>query len=405
MTQDKYVFINSSGQIVRYISWNCEKAFIVQDKKSGRIELISSTDELGSEFELVMEVTKKQVQKEEVLIQSRLRLVFLKVEKAVIPTVLAPEEDNSRFKMILHRTALAHFVALLIVLLIGYFYDGFSEKSEVIVTVAKQNRTEKITKKLTIVKKEKIDKKVKVSKSRKKITKVAAKPIKSIKSKKVKSRGTSVSKSVDTGVLGALSGLHAGINNTSLKLGSVDGRKTKGIGTGRSGSHNRVSFGKGLVASQPGSGSEIGAIESYKTRGQGGGEGGYGKIAIGGSGKIYSAPLREEAFIDGGLDRSQIDAVVKRNIGQITYCYEKGLQKDPNLSGRVAVYFIIASSGSVSKAKIQDSSLKSKPVESCIIAKLMNWKFPKPLGQVSVQVTYPFSLRRLGVNNISQRSL
>ena len=44
----------------------------------------------------------------------------------------------------------------------------------------------------------------------------------------------------------------------------------------------------------------------------------------------------------------------------------------------MTVKFVIAKDGSVSKASVQESSLNSKTVESCIVGRLKRFTFPKP---------------------------
>jgi TonB family protein len=94
----------------------------------------------------------------------------------------------------------------------------------------------------------------------------------------------------------------------------------------------------------------------------------------------------------------QVEEVILRNMGQITYCYEKGLQIEPDLKGRVAVNFVIGSSGQVSTARVQHSSVDSSKLEGCIVGRLKGFKFPRPVAGVNVQVQYPFSFRRVSAN-------
>ena len=101
-----------------------------------------------------------------------------------------------------------------------------------------------------------------------------------------------------------------------------------------------------------GTGGRAKGAGGYETRGKGGGKPGYGKMSLAGSSGAYFQPLAEEALIQGGLDRDQINAVINRHRGQIIYCYEKGLQVKPKLAGRVNVKFVIARNGRVSTAKV-----------------------------------------------------
>jgi hypothetical protein len=95
-------------------------------------------------------------------------------------------------------------------------------------------------------------------------------------------------------------------------------------------------------------------------------------------------------IILGALDKSLIDKVIKRNQSKISYCYQKELQVDPSLSGKIIVKFVIAANGSVSKASIKSSTMGSADVESCITDKFKTFQFPEPKGGGIVIVSYPF---------------
>ena len=97
-----------------------------------------------------------------------------------------------------------------------------------------------------------------------------------------------------------------------------------------------------------------------------------------------------QPLILGGLDRSLIDAVIRKNLSQIRYCYQRALSRQPNIEGKVVVKFVIARDGSVSKSTIKSSSLGSQAVESCIVGRFRRFQFPKPSGGIVI-VSYPFS--------------
>jgi hypothetical protein len=98
----------------------------------------------------------------------------------------------------------------------------------------------------------------------------------------------------------------------------------------------------------------------------------------------------EGGIVIGALDRSLIDAVVKRNMSQIKYCYQRELAKSPSLAGKVTVKFTIAGDGSVSSAITKSSTLGSPAVESCINGRFLRMSFPEPMGNGLVIVSYPF---------------
>ncbi len=146
---------------------------------------------------------------------------------------------------------------------------------------------------------------------------------------------------------------------------------------------------KGLGAGGGGKSVGIGQLKGYSTGG-GMGAGDYGLSPS--KGREIKIPESEEVVILGGLDPDVIAAIIRRYLPQIQHCYEQQLALNPKLKGKVAVSFTIAGNGRVKKAKIIESSLKSKATESCIVKKVLKWKFPKPRGGGTVGVKYPFLL-------------
>lgn len=152
-----------------------------------------------------------------------------------------------------------------------------------------------------------------------------------------------------------------------------------------------------MIAGNPGPGSNAAGAGGYGTKGVGGGgRAGYGKLAMVGGSNGYFQPLESEAQVTGGLDQDQIAEVIRRHMGEIVNCYEQGLQRQAKLAGRVNTKFVIGGNGSVTSAQINHSSLKNASVESCVVSRLRSWKFPRPVNNVDVRVSYPFAFRRVG---------
>ncbi len=109
-----------------------------------------------------------------------------------------------------------------------------------------------------------------------------------------------------------------------------------------------------------------------------------------------SAPAQHASTGGASLDRSLIDAVIKRNMNQILQCYRtelnyrRELKQKPDLAGKVTVRFVIANDGTVSSATTKASTLGSLAVESCLNERMKHYLFPSPSGRGSVIVTYPF---------------
>lgn len=97
--------------------------------------------------------------------------------------------------------------------------------------------------------------------------------------------------------------------------------------------------------------------------------------------------------IDGskGLEAEEILKVIRENLGQIKCCYESFLQINPDSSGRIKVLFIVNLDGSVKNVSTKENTVsQSKIMENCISKRMLEWKFPKPRGNIPVTVTYPF---------------
>ncbi|MDP6934843.1 MAG: AgmX/PglI C-terminal domain-containing protein, partial [Myxococcota bacterium] len=195
----------------------------------------------------------------------------------------------------------------------------------------------------------------------------------------------------NAGVLGALrdgaeldgvfgsSGLDA---NLTGGIGGLIGAKGVQMGAGGLGSRGSGLGGGGTASGLGGLGTK-GRGSGSSGYGQGGGQ--FGSKGEGGIGSIGGDPI-----ILGALDKSLIDAVIKRHMNQIRYCYQRELTKNPSLGGKVKIRFVIAKDGTVSKASAVSSTVGSAAVDSCIATRFMRFQFPEPKGGGLVIVTYPF---------------
>lgn len=195
----------------------------------------------------------------------------------------------------------------------------------------------------------------------------------------------------NAGVLGALrddSALDSMLGATGLNadmmsgIGGLIGAKGTQIGSG----------GLGARGSGLGGGGTAEGLGGLGTKGRGSGASGYGSgggnfgtKGDGGIGTVGGDPI-----ILGALDKSLIDAVIKRNMSQIRYCYQRELTKNPSLGGKITVKFVIAKDGTVSSATTKTTTMNNPAVESCINGRFMRFQFPEPKGGGIVIVSYPF---------------
>ncbi|MGM0574377.1 MAG: AgmX/PglI C-terminal domain-containing protein [Myxococcota bacterium] len=94
----------------------------------------------------------------------------------------------------------------------------------------------------------------------------------------------------------------------------------------------------------------------------------------------------------GYCDKSDIGVNMRRRKGSFRFCYERELQLEEDLAGRVVVRFTIDTDGSVKSAGIASSTLKSDNVHKCLIRNVKRIRFAKPEGGVCV-VRWPFEFK------------
>lgn len=96
---------------------------------------------------------------------------------------------------------------------------------------------------------------------------------------------------------------------------------------------------------------------------------------------------QEDAYLESG-DAAAVKKVVKKQSGQVKYCYESQLKANPTLAGRVEITFLVKA-GRVTSAKAASNSTGSDALAQCIVGKVRSWRFGE---DVVGEFTYPFSL-------------
>jgi len=209
---------------------------------------------------------------------------------------------------------------------------------------------------------------------------------------------------MNAGLLGALKGkpgasnifgpggLGSGVNNAlgGLRSGAGMGNQ-QGVG------------GLGSRGSGPGGGGVGLGMGGLGTKGLGTGAGGsgkdgYGSLDLGNRTKESTRIIPGKTIVVGGLSKEVIARVIRSHQHEIKYCYEVELQKNPSLSGKVAVVFTIDPTGVVSDTKVSDTSLHNSATEQCMLARIQRWRFPEPQGGGEVNVTFPWFFKPAGVD-------
>jgi outer membrane biosynthesis protein TonB len=385
-----YYLENENGQIVRALNWDTETLYFVYRSDTRRIEStpdLKALEENKIPFVLLDTVTKASLAKtsrhQVTHIKGHLTLVEDSAE--VLANVRLPEDNSKRFADILKKTTAVAFGIICILFTASFFIHSETAPKDELQIVQVLDR-KKIAPPTPMV----------VTPSEKKMVHkktVSARKIVKRHSIQVKRRVQPIQQQ---GALAVLGQLKSSSQKGGLQLSKLP--SSPGIGNGGtrgSGGVQTAVYAKGLFAAPVGTGNRADGAGGYGTKGKGGGNKGFGKISLSGAASSFFEPIESEAWVEGGLDRNEIAAVIQRHLSEVRYCYEQGLQQKPGLAGRVSMKFMIGSRGIVTTAQINNSSLQHPMVENCIRSKLMTWKFPQPEGGVTVKVSYPFVLRRV----------
>ena len=123
--------------------------------------------------------------------------------------------------------------------------------------------------------------------------------------------------------------------------------------------------------------------------GMGGGDGPSAKIRDKDRREVKPDMSRGNPTVGDYCDRSDIRRVVSAKANALQYCYERQLQTQPDLQGKIVAQWKIGLDGKVKTASIASSTLDNPRVASCITRTLRRMRFAKPNGGICI-INYPF---------------
>ena len=89
------------------------------------------------------------------------------------------------------------------------------------------------------------------------------------------------------------------------------------------------------------------------------------------------------------LDKTMVDAMIRREVSKIRYCYEDALVNEPKLEGRISIRFTIQPDGLIRNVGIESSTMNSVVVEACLVQVFQEMHFANSMGGTFV-LSYPF---------------
>jgi predicted component of type VI protein secretion system len=139
-----------------------------------------------------------------------------------------------------------------------------------------------------------------------------------------------------------------------------------------------------------GKGTATYGIAGVGTQGRGTGTTGYGTGGLGQKGSVQINVTGQEGEFGGGMDKEAIRRVIREHIREIRSCYEKELQRSPDLYGKIVLEWDIEEEGRVSRVVTKSNALGNDNVANCIMSRLKMWKFPDPPKDQVGRVIFPF---------------
>lgn len=101
----------------------------------------------------------------------------------------------------------------------------------------------------------------------------------------------------------------------------------------------------------------------------------------------------ESTEISRTLTKAEIKDTIKTNWNKVKICVGLGKQRNPNLTGKVVVRFIIQETGQVSDATVVLSTINERRTENCLRNRFLSMKFPNFQGSPKT-VSYPFIITK-----------
>lgn len=174
--------------------------------------------------------------------------------------------------------------------------------------------------------------------------------------------------------------------------GELQGLADQAIGTsGMAETRPGEGIGTKIKEGASGKGESIVGISGVGTKGRGTGPTGYGTGGIGKKGSVDIEVDGDGAGFVGTIDKEAIRRVIRNHIREIRSCYERALQRQPDLYGKVVFSWVIAEKGRVQSARVISNELGNAEVANCIKSKLQTWTFPDPPPNTLAEVdSYPF---------------
>lgn len=93
--------------------------------------------------------------------------------------------------------------------------------------------------------------------------------------------------------------------------------------------------------------------------------------------------------VEGGIDRETVRAGLRNGLNLFKYCYGSALDRNPELHGRVTLFFKISGVGTVLDPEITSSTWNSGAADRCLAGAAAHLRFqPGAVGFINVALVF-----------------
>ena len=103
------------------------------------------------------------------------------------------------------------------------------------------------------------------------------------------------------------------------------------------------------------------------------------------------ASIQKIKFIEGGDKSNTARNILRRNMSQFRYCYQRILFRDPSQKGNVSVLVKIGQNGRVQIALVEQDTVPNKAVSSCVAGRFKRINFPEHMADSQFRIWFQFS--------------
>ena len=97
--------------------------------------------------------------------------------------------------------------------------------------------------------------------------------------------------------------------------------------------------------------------------------------------------------VQGAIPQAVVHRAMRRHMGEVRNCYERMLNRRPDLGGRLGLQIVVTEAGQVLNAAVTENTTGDGALAQCVRLRVRRWRFPRnnAAGVVMVQARLLFT--------------